>query len=116
VHGQATLGGSLVTEYIAIIHKDPDHGYAVTFADFPDLIAFAAFLEGAPELAASRLTLHLEEKGEAGEALPKPRSLAIVEADPLYVERIAAVTLIRGSVFWTVGSVIPAHSDEAGDV
>jgi hypothetical protein len=32
-------------EYIAVIRKDPDHGYAVTFPDFPGLTAFAAFFE-----------------------------------------------------------------------
>src|ERR1700735_3042542 len=104
-----------MNEYIAIIHKDPEHGYAVTFVDFPELIAFAAFLEGAPDLAASRLTLHLDELQEAGEALPEPRTLIDIEADPLYVERVAAVTLIRGPVFWTVGGVIPAHPDSAPD-
>jgi predicted RNase H-like HicB family nuclease len=53
-------------EYIAVIHKDPEHGYAVTFPDFPGVIAFAAFLEGAPDVAASHLTIHLEEMEYGG--------------------------------------------------
>jgi predicted RNase H-like HicB family nuclease len=104
-----------MNEYIAIIRKDTDHGFAITFADFPELIAFAPFLEGAAELAASRLTLHLVEWEKTGEPLPEPVSLEAVEADPLYVERVAAVTLIRGPVFWSVGSIIPTHPGSAAD-
>jgi predicted RNase H-like HicB family nuclease len=60
-------------KYIAVIHKDPERGYGVTFPDFPGLIAFAAFLEGAPDVAASHLTIHLDEIEQGGRALPEPR-------------------------------------------
>jgi predicted RNase H-like HicB family nuclease len=102
-------------EYIAVIHKDPDHGYAVTFPDFPDLITFAAFLEGAPDVAASHLTIHLDEIERGGVALPEPSSFEAIAFDPLYVDRVATVALIRGDLFWIVNEIIPAGKCEAAN-
>ena len=95
-------------EYIAVIHKDPDHGYAVTFPDFPGLITFAAFLEGAPDAAASHLTIHLDEVERGGAAMPEPSSFEAIAFDPLYADGIATVTLARSDLFWIVDQVIPA--------
>jgi predicted RNase H-like HicB family nuclease len=97
-----------MSEYLAVIHKDPDHGYAVTFPDFPGLITFVAFLEGAPAVAASHLTIHLDEIERGGAALPEPSSLEAIAFDPLYVDRVATVILTRGDVFWIANEVIPA--------
>ena len=97
-----------MTEYVAFIHKDANQGFAITYADFPELVAFAAFLEGAPELAASRLTLHMIEVEEAGHPIPAPRSLAVLQADPRHAGWVEAVTLIRGAAFWAVGDIVAA--------
>jgi predicted RNase H-like HicB family nuclease len=101
-------------EYIAVIHKDPEHGYAVTFPDFPGVIAFAAFLEGAPDVAASHLTIHLEEMEHGGRALPQPSSFAAIAHDPLYVDRVATVTLTRGALFWIANEFIPTDLQSDG--
>jgi predicted RNase H-like HicB family nuclease len=98
-----------MSEYLAVIHKDPDHGYAVTFPDFPGLITFVAFLEGAPAVAASYLTIHLDEIERGRAALPEPSSLEAIAFDPLYVDRVATVTLTRGDLFWVVKEIIPAN-------
>jgi predicted RNase H-like HicB family nuclease len=98
-------------EYLAVIHKDPDHGYAVTFPDFPALITFAAFLDGAPDVAASHLTVRLDEVEREGAAMPEPSSFEEIAADPLYANRVATITLTRGDLFWVVNGVIPADGD-----
>lgn len=60
-------------EYIAVIYKDPDHGYAVKFPDFPGLITYAAFLEGAPDVAASHLTILISTKQNSAAPLCRNR-------------------------------------------
>ena len=37
-----------MSEYVAFIHKDPEHGYVISYPDFSELIAYSAFLEGRP--------------------------------------------------------------------
>jgi hypothetical protein len=45
----------------------------------------------------------------AASTVATARSFSAVEENPLYVQRVAPVVLVRGSVFWRVGSVIPAQ-------
>jgi len=104
-------GRKAMREYLAVIHKDPDHGYAVTFPDFPGLTTFAAFLDGAPDVAASHLTIHLDEAEQAGATLPKASSFETIARDPLYVDRVATVSLKRSDLFWVVSEVTPAAGE-----
>lgn len=68
--------------YIALIHKDPDSDYGVSFPDLPGVITAGTDLDDARAMAAEALTLHLEGMAADGEAVPEPSSLEEIMADP----------------------------------
>ncbi|MBI5940468.1 MAG: type II toxin-antitoxin system HicB family antitoxin [Caulobacterales bacterium] len=70
-----------MAHYIALIHKDADSDYGVSFPDFPGCISAGATLDEAREMAAEALTFHIEGMVEDGEAIPEPSSLEQVMAD-----------------------------------
>jgi predicted RNase H-like HicB family nuclease len=61
--------------YIALIHKDADSDYGVSFPDLPGVITAGSSLDEARKLAAEALAFHLEGLAEDGEAVPEPSSL-----------------------------------------
>lgn len=61
--------------YIALIHKDADSDYGVSFPDLPGVITAGSSLDEARKLAAEALAFHLEGLAEDGEATPEPSSL-----------------------------------------
>ena len=68
-------------QYIALIHKDADSDYGVSFPDLPGVITAGASLDEAREMAAEALSFHLEGLVADGEALPEPSSLEAIMAD-----------------------------------
>ncbi len=69
-------------EYIALIHKDRDSEFGVSFPDFPGCVTAGATLDEARDMAAEALALHLEGLEADGEPIPEPSSLESVMADP----------------------------------
>lgn len=67
--------------YIALIHKDADSDYGVSFPDLPGVITSGTDLDDARTMAAEALALHLEGLAEDGEAVPEPSSLEKIMAD-----------------------------------
>jgi predicted RNase H-like HicB family nuclease len=61
--------------YIALIHKDPDSDYGVSFPDLPGVIAAGSDLDEARKMAVEALAFHLEGMAQDGEAVPEPSSL-----------------------------------------
>lgn len=69
--------------YIALIHKDPDSGYGVSFPDVPGVIAVADTLDAAIAQGAAVLAFALEDwPGQR----PVPRSLEQLRLDPHFKE------------------------------
>ncbi|GKQ53138.1 type II toxin-antitoxin system HicB family antitoxin [Bradyrhizobium sp. Ce-3] len=68
--------------YIALIHKDPDSDYGVSFPDLPGVITAGTDLDDARAMAAEALALHLEGMVADGEAVPEPSSLEEIMANP----------------------------------
>ena len=68
-------------QYIALIHKDAESDFGVSFPDLPGCAAAGATLDEARDMAAEALALHLEGMAEDGEAIPEPSSLEAVMAD-----------------------------------
>jgi predicted RNase H-like HicB family nuclease len=65
--------------YIALIHKEPDSGYGISFPDVPGVIAVADTLDDALDDAAEALNFAFEDwQG----ARPTPRSLDSLREDP----------------------------------
>jgi len=62
-------------DYVAIIHKDHDSDFGVSFPDFPGCITAGRTLNEAKDRALEALTGHIEVMRETGEAVPDPSSL-----------------------------------------
>ena len=79
-----------MTHYIALIHKDPDSCYGVSFPDVPGVIAAADTLDEALVEAAGALAFAAEGwEEDTGKAFPQPRNLDELRADPDFKEQAA---------------------------
>jgi predicted RNase H-like HicB family nuclease len=83
-----------VKHYIALIHKESDSGYGVSFPDVPGVTTVADTLEEALEQAADVLQFAFEDWPGGP---PSPRTLDELRADPEFLEDaadavVAAVT------------------------
>ncbi len=67
--------------YVALIHKDRNSDYGVSFPDVPGCIAVGETLDEAREMAAEALAFHFEGMIEDGTPLPEPSTLEAVMAD-----------------------------------
>ncbi|MFZ4606366.1 MAG: type II toxin-antitoxin system HicB family antitoxin [Caulobacter sp.] len=70
-----------MAHYIALIHKDADSDYGVSFPDFPGCVSAGVTLDEARDMAAEALAFHIEGMVEDGDAIPEPSSLEQVMAD-----------------------------------
>jgi len=68
-------------QYIALIHKDADSDYGVSFPDLPGVISAGSTLDQARDMATEALALHIEGLIEDGEAIPEPSSLEDIMAN-----------------------------------
>ena len=80
--------------YIALIHKDPDSGYGVSFPDVPGVITSADTLDKALAEASAVLAFAFEDWSGP---LPTPRDLDTLRADPDFVDAAqdAVVAAVR---------------------
>ncbi len=70
-----------MASYIALIRKEADSDYGVSFPDFPGCVTAGSTLDEARTNAAEALALHIEGMIEDKEALPEASELATVMAD-----------------------------------
>jgi predicted RNase H-like HicB family nuclease len=77
--------------YIALIHKEPDSGYGVSFPDVPGVTTAADSLDDALVQAADVLRFAFEDW--AGER-PLPRSIDELRADPVFVADSADAVVV----------------------
>jgi predicted RNase H-like HicB family nuclease len=61
--------------FIALLHKERDSDFGVSFPDLPGCISAGASLEEARAMAAEALALHLDGMIEDGDAIPEPSAL-----------------------------------------
>jgi predicted RNase H-like HicB family nuclease len=64
-----------MSEYIALIHKEPGSDYGVSFPDFPGCISAGKTLDEARAAAVEALALHIEGMIEDGETIPAASTL-----------------------------------------
>jgi predicted RNase H-like HicB family nuclease len=69
-----------MAHYIALIHKDGDSDYGVSFPDLPGVITAGSNLDEARRMATEALAFHLEGLAQDGEAVPEPSSLEEIMA------------------------------------
>jgi len=68
--------------YIALVHKDPDSDYGVSFPDFPGCITAGSTLQEAHEMAQEALHFHMAGMLKDGERIPEPSSIEQIRLDP----------------------------------
>ena len=78
-----------MSNYIAIIHKDPKSDFGVSFPDLPGCISAGRTIDEAKELAQEALSLHIQGMLEDGEEVPAPSRLEDVMADPENSDAVA---------------------------
>ncbi len=80
--------------YIAIVHKDADSAYGLTFPDAPG--CFSAAEDAADIFAMAREALELWAEGmrEAGRSLNEPRDIEALRADPEWAPSFAGADFI----------------------
>jgi len=66
--------------FIALIHKDADSDFGVSFPDLPGVISAGSTFDEARAMATEALTFHLEGMARDREAVPKPSSLEEIMA------------------------------------
>ncbi len=73
--------------YIALIHKDPDSCYGVSFPDVPGVFTAGDTLDEAITQAAEVLAFAAEDWDElTGSAFPQPRTLDELRAAPDFID------------------------------
>ena len=71
-----------MTTYIALLFKDADSDYGVSFPDFPGCITAGKTLEDARHMAAEALEFHIKGMRSGGETIPEPSTVDAIKADP----------------------------------
>ena len=78
-------------QYIALIHKDADSDYGISFPDLPGVISAGKTLDEARDMGAEALALHLEGMAVDGEAAPEPSSLEQIMEDAANKDGVAVL-------------------------
>ncbi len=68
-------------QYIALIHKDAESDFGVSFPDSPGCITAGRTLDEARDMAQEALALLIEGMETDGEAIPEPSNLESVMAE-----------------------------------
>ncbi len=71
-----------MANYIAIIHKDSDSDYGVSFPDFPGCVTAGKTIDEAKDMSQEALSGHIKVMNEFGEMIPEPSSLEKIISSP----------------------------------
>jgi predicted RNase H-like HicB family nuclease len=93
--------------YIALIHKDADSAYGVSFPDFPGCISAGDTLDEARAMGEEALALHVEGMSEDGDAIPEPSSPEEIMADPENRDGVAILIPLRARRRELCGLTLP---------
>lgn len=80
-----------MASYIAIIHKDADSDYGVSFPDFPGCVTAGRTLDEARAMAGEALSLHIQGMAEDGAAIPEPSALEQIARHPDFADGVAVL-------------------------
>jgi len=78
-------------DYIAVIHKDPDSGFGVSFPDFLGCVTVGDTLEEARVLAKEALEFHIDGMKADGDPIPEPSNIDTVIANPDFADGVLFV-------------------------
>lgn len=80
--------------FVAIVHKDRDSAYGVTFPDAPGCFSAAHEMDDLFGNAAEALSLWAEGLREDGLDIPEARDLSVIKTDPQWAEAFADAALV----------------------
>ena len=80
-----------MANYIAIIHKNPESDFGVSFPDFPGCVTAGSSIDEAKDMAQDAISLHIKGMLEDGESIPAPSKLEDVMEDPDYSDAAAII-------------------------
>jgi predicted RNase H-like HicB family nuclease len=86
-----------MASYIALIHKEENSEFGVSFPDFPGCVTAGKSLDEAAKAASEALGGHIDTMREFGEVIPAPLALDQVLADPENAEATAVVVIVAGA-------------------
>lgn len=78
-----------MANYIAIVHKDPNSDFGVSFPDFPGCITAGRTIDEAKDMAHDALSLHIKGILEDAEDIPIPSKLEEIMDGPHYSDAAA---------------------------
>jgi predicted RNase H-like HicB family nuclease len=84
----------MAIDYVAIIHKDRDSDFGVSFPDFPGCITAGRTLEEARDMAREALTGHIGVMRDGGDAVPDPSPLDTVMRNPEFRDGMAFLVTV----------------------
>jgi len=70
----------MIRLYPALIHKDPDSDYGVSFPDFPGCVSAGSDVEELHRMALEALQFHVDGLIDDGEDIPEPHALDTLQA------------------------------------
>jgi predicted RNase H-like HicB family nuclease len=82
-----------MANYIAIVHKEANTDFGVSFPDFPGCIAAGQSVDEAKDSAQEALALHVQGMIEDGDQLPIPSKLEDIMADTDYADAVAYMVI-----------------------
>jgi predicted RNase H-like HicB family nuclease len=91
-----------MTEYVALIHKEPDSDYGVSFPDFPGAITAGTTLDDARAMAEEALAFHIQGISEDGDPIPEPSTLESVMANRGSRDAVAFLVRVKRPAAKTV--------------
>lgn len=80
--------------YVALVHKDKDSDYGVSFPDFPGCISAGTTIDDALSNAIEALAFHVEGLVADGDLIPKPRSIEVIRKDKTLRDVTADATFV----------------------
>ena len=102
--------------YIALIHKDRDRVYSVSFPDFPGCISSYDTLDEACVLSVDALAVRVEEMSEHGDIIPEPSSLEQIMEDPENRDGLAILIPLRDQTARAVRVNITIPEDTLAEI
>lgn len=84
--------------YIAVIHKDSDSDFGVSFPDFPGCITVGATIDEAKDMAHKALPFHIKGMLEDGDKIPEPSLLEEITKHPGYAGAAAFLVVTVNDV------------------
>ena len=82
-----------MANYIAVVHKDPNTDFGVSFPDFPGCITAGSTIDEAKDMAHDALTLHIKGMLEDGDSIPAPSKLEDIMDEPDYSDAAAILVV-----------------------